>query len=97
MIMAKIVEVNVDYEEDIIIFREVSEDPWNEGTYYMTVSAYRPMYLADNSVIRHPFAYENAEAYQFARRKQYGFTSFIAASEMAEQKAEQYMRKYGGR
>jgi hypothetical protein len=95
MIMNKIVETSVKYEENIIIFSEVSEDPWQEGRYYMMVAAYRPMLLADGSIVRHPFAYENADAYQFAKRRQFGFTSFNEASTFATLKVEQYMSRFG--
>jgi hypothetical protein len=55
---------------------------------------YRP-YLVDNNMVKHPFAYRNAKAERFARRLQFGFTSFIDARTAANNKANQYIRRFG--
>lgn len=93
-----ITETTVIHDDDrYIIFKEVSEDAWQEHHYLYQVLMYRPMYTDDNMLIRHPMAYESDEGRgrKFASRIQIGFTSFADADEAADDRVSQYIRIYG--
>lgn len=79
-----ITETNLVYEDDYIIFSMATEDPWMIGRFNYEIAMYKPMYTANGHMIYHPFAYENGQAKQYFRRKQFGFTSFENATDKAK-------------
>lgn len=77
------VETLVEWEPDYITFVKVSEDEWGIG-HYFTLKSYRPMYLIDDSIVLHPFAYENALKPTLQNINRFGYRTFSDAYDAAK-------------
>ncbi len=88
MIQNITVEINVVYDTDYIIFSRVANDEYGHHGYTYEVVMYRPITLADNTVVVNKYAYLNAESKPLYEKRAFGITSFNHALKMADERTE---------
>lgn len=78
-----IVETYIEHEDDYVIFAAASQDVWHPNDFTYSVCMYKPIHLINGQMVFHPYAYENAEATCYLRRKGFGFVTLETAMNQA--------------
>ena len=73
-------DTRIEHEVEYIIFARADEDPWRHG-YSCEILMFEPMILASGELVKHPYAYLNAESKCYLQRRSFGHASLDEASE----------------